>query len=1225
MKIFTKSLRVSLLLCVVTIPFRLQAQNINSQQDGAWNDPATWTGGVVPSFSTASAVTVDHVVNIPADQTVTFNAILVQHTLRIDSGATLSLAAGNTGLVLAPAGKLSVRGTLLHQNGAVVQGTSGINTVFEQGSVFEYASQSVTTLPYATWHRSSTLLINNLRGNNSVTDDSWRQTFGNIIYDCPSQGAFMDFNARLSMVKGNLIIRSTNRNILRLARGHDYNLQVGGDVVIEGLSEVWFGESGDLNINAGGSFVFKSASTASSYLTLNGTCVLAIGKNFVIDANHKLKCTSSSGKTAEIRVGGDLHFLKGTIDALGSGRARIVFDGNGKQNFVRNRNTTAFDGHFDFAIAQGTDLNLGESLLSTTISGSLDVKGKLGLGAVNPQGPLHASGNVDLTGGCTFSGTAVVEYNGHADQVMNLAPPTYGSAVVINNTGRVICNSPTVVGNLYIRRGIFEFLQPLTVLNNFTVDSAASILPSDLVLAGNGEQKLHLNGKVLRNISVTGNNCVVQLVSHVVLQGELTFPSANARVVSEGMLVIGSVSMKSDLNGSIGPMGADNAVEGDVVVERFMAPGRLYRYLSFPVIGPTVADLKRSFPVTGSFADPSTGPGITSANPSLFYYDESRTEGWIPYPSAGFSMDNPLLPGSGYAAFIRERDAAVTWRVEGELISGDFDLPVTHTGLAETQGWNLVGNPYLSPVSWSSPGWEKVNIAEGIAVRDNSEGRFRVWNGYVGDLEEGHIALGQAFWVRTVGEDPVLRISEQAKTASDGMFYRKAVQANSSFLEIKIENGIAHDKVWLQLHPDASAGADVFDVPKLTNDQLSLSIIGDDGTRLAIDAMDSIGCEIEIPLEVRSSGSIKNLSMTFRPGPSFYAATFTLYDRRTGQELHPDFTGSFRVQLQNSALTELMVRVKAFVPQLPEQILFHDNVCAGEQALIRIQGYQSGVEWAVARGASGDGYSNSDSLWSPAVIKGVNEFVLSGRTFCGSAEKSLFVQGVVPDPPVMTTGSTCGPGEVTLLGSGTTAVHWFSSIDSPAVLHQGTEFRTPVLASTSFYFAAAYDPIRLCYSERMPVAAVVHQIPLLSIRIVGGSALEAVTDSPVEWFCDGLPLEESEKVHVPKKSGMYKVIAKLKGCSAADSVHFSLPTEKQNKIAVFPNPTSGLVFFKQSSGHDVIFTDILDNYGKSVFYLCILQCGKEWCSLDLSRLSGGSYVLCFIEKRKKKTTKVLLN
>src|SRR5690606_10129000 len=108
-------------------------------------------------------------------------------------------------------------------------------------------------------------------------------------------------------------------------------------------------------------------------------------------------------------------------------------------------------------------------------------------------------------------------------------------------------------------------------------------------------------------------------------------------------------SSDQDHAASVAQLSGSATIVGNVNVERYIEPGRKWKYMSFPVTGMNVADLQEYVPVTGGFNGRTTGPGL-STDPSLYYYHEP-SGGWIPYPASNSNNQQPLNLGTGYAVF----------------------------------------------------------------------------------------------------------------------------------------------------------------------------------------------------------------------------------------------------------------------------------------------------------------------------------------------------------------------------------------------------------------------------------------------------------------------------------------------------------------------------------------------------------------------------------------------
>lgn len=455
------------------------------------------------------------------------------------------------------------------------------------------------------------------------------------------------------------------------------------------------------------------------------------------------------------------------------------------------------------------------------------------------------------TGELIFEGTQAQTF--HAGGIL-----ASGINVTIDNADVSITNNSRIGGNLSLRPGSKLHLPAVCSLeSDLHVESGADIVDHQgtLFLLGTTNQQLNLSGDTLQNLSITKSaNTVVSLSSKLNLSGTLALKSTSTTFNSNGFLTLLSQSDDGTKDAIIETIPNESLVAGIVTVQRYMSgEGRIYRYLSSPVRGSTVADCKDDFPVTGNFTDPSSGGGLASTSASLFYYDETRaaSAGWVAFPAIGLASENVLAPARGYAAFIRKSSAPTIWDVEGTINQHEITFPVTHTitGDVLNDGWNLVGNPYPAQIDWDAvDGWAKFNIADKIAVKDNSTGMFHYWSEGIGSLAGGRIAKGQAFWIQTVGNNASLTINEKAKTTQATEFHRSRTTL-SDYIEVALSHGSNTDKAFLRQKSGTDFGFDQSDVTKWPNDHFNIAFRYD-SLNLSIQNIEHVNCGGLIPLHV---------------------------------------------------------------------------------------------------------------------------------------------------------------------------------------------------------------------------------------------------------------------------------------------------------------------------------------------------------------------------------------
>jgi len=256
-----------------------------------------------------------------------------------------------------------------------------------------------------------------------------------------------------------------------------------------------------------------------------------------------------------------------------------------------------------------------------------------------------------------------------------------------------------------------------------------------------------------------------------------------------------------------------------------------------------------------------TGAPLTGANINVF--NSSSVSIWNG-TSATFT---PLAAGAlmesaiGLKVDLSENTLAT---FEGNTLhQGNITVPLTNgnTGNTETDGLNLICNPYPSALKWLAGDWDFENVGKAIYVWDKT--RYKVWNGFLGDLSDGILPAMQGFFVKASGANPQITIPNNARLHSNLPFY-KEVQDLENLLTIefgKLEGGnpgVVEDVIFYHIKAGATNGFDAeYDAFKLS---------GSDGTTTAYSMLDGENAE-KMCIDVRpfSGENIPSVALGFKP------------------------------------------------------------------------------------------------------------------------------------------------------------------------------------------------------------------------------------------------------------------------------------------------------------------------------------------------------------------------
>lgn len=1202
------------------------SQIVISTRNGVWTDPTTWSGGIVPTSVNATQIIIDHEVEVPGAYSVSVFRLVVNNKLTLKTSATLNILAD--GLTAVP--DLQINGTLVCEDNSVLNGTSIGNTSFESGSVYIHQQGPLGFIPYATWNANSTFLISGFKDSGYVNiahSDSWKQNFGNVVYDCPGQTIFVvDLNGYLRNIAGDFTIKNTNNKTLRFSTTQNPVIAIGGSLTVEGPSEIWFSTNGtSTTINIQKDFNYRSSSSGPSYLATKGVVAVNVFGNMDVSSPGPIRMTSSSAdsigaRQATLNLSGNLTIALSTIIAppLGSGLGKIVFNGTGVQDVSVSPTGNSFQGNLDYVIEQPATVNLGNSALSNT-SGALRVKGRLQLGSGDLQGAIQMinKGNVHISGPRVFDAGSTIEYNGSSPQYIgNGHPLTLGVHLVCNNPTKLSLLQHVVVGgNFNEVRGEFDAQTfDMSVHGDLMLADGTTFFAETIRLVGNQNQNISASGLNFKNLTLNkSGNSNVTLLSPLNVEGIVSLETENSILNSNGYLTLLSTSDGPSGTACVGTLPSGSAISGSVTVQRYMSgEGRIYRYISSPISNATVASLMDDFPITGSFADPSSGSGINSSAPSFYYYDQSKgglQDGWIPYPTTGLSSANSLEKGRGYAAFIRKGTGPTIWDVTGNLNQGDIDLPVAFTANnAPSNGWSLVGNPYACTIDWDitgDNGWTKQNISEVISIRDNGVGGggiFQYWDGDINysDIPNGHIASGQSIWIRATGNNPVLTIREGVKVTGGASFYREA-QENIPSFALLLKKDTLIDKAYFKVRANAKKGLDDWDAVKMENDNFDISTLAD-SISLAINAQNRMLCNNEIIQVGMKDLDLGTYSLSLVTKFDFTNFTYTWIDHHLKREttLLPGKEITFEVTSNrgSSAFDRFALRLDELLPIDTLHVTASPVVCENEDAFITIKGAQAGMHYTawieggkqLSRESTGIGADLKITLPADSLPGGAYKVMIKARSVCYEIELLSTLDMITEGAPLISVSSTsgCMGSSVTLTASADrkdVSFYWFDSEESSDTLAATADLITPVLMKRKIYFVSGANPLG-CTSERHPVVADIIQYDSARIDWIDANTLASNYGENNAWFCDGLLLqnEMDQQLHL-NVPGIYTLQVNISGCITSDTIEFMINDINANTndcVRLYPNPVRDQLYV-QTFGPDSMDIEIRNTLGMAVW------------------------------------------
>mgnify|MGYP006288155253 CR=1 FL=1 len=184
----------------------------------------------------------------------------------------------------------------------------------------------------------------------------------------------------------------------------------------------------------------------------------------------------------------------------------------------------------------------------------------------------------------------------------------------------------------------------------------------------------------------------------------------------------------------------------------------------------------------------------------------------------------PMNQYEGYSAWAdNDLTGATTVSFEGSLKAGNGAFSnLSYSAASPQPGWNLVGNPYPSPVEWNT-NWTLNDVGGWAIVYEN--GTFKGWNPWMPSGEQsyngktdGLISPTQGFWIRTTGESPYVFIPQSARSHGPSPFLKESEISQAQSLHLVASANGFEDETVILFMEGADPGFDaLYDLEKHMN------------------------------------------------------------------------------------------------------------------------------------------------------------------------------------------------------------------------------------------------------------------------------------------------------------------------------------------------------------------------------------------------------------------------
>lgn len=471
----------------------------------------------------------------------------------------------------------------------------------------------------------------------------------------------------------------------------------------------------------------------------------------------------------------------------------------------------------------GTSITFGSHIIC---DGPFDhVAGTIGLGAnsITLNGAISfpvSAANGSITG--STSGTISITGSGSISNPLSMNQSSAANRTIgrleINRSGTTLAlENPLTVnvfslssGRVNINGSLLTLSQAITFPANISAGCLIGSLTSSLSIGGSGsvtnplllDQSSAAN-RTLYDLTFARTGQTLQLGNPVEIRNSVT-PSAGT-LAGAGMLTLKSDGTRSARLGTVG-----GAITGNITVETH-APGG---FTGWTKLGPSGVTGLTVGSWEGQIAMTCPGcPNDEFATGSYFVsiqrFNESGAGAAAYVP---LSYTSTLTRGNGYWVYLgtgQFTSSAISWSVNGPAVTGNVSIPLT---VSNNSGFNLVSNPYASPIDWDLVDADAANnnVSSSVYFFDPDLGQTVSYAGGLsnpsGYVTNGVIPMGQGFYVQAVSTtNLIFRESHKSSENTGSNPLLKSSQAPGSVFRLSVSGPDGdYDETAFRFHPGAT-------------------------------------------------------------------------------------------------------------------------------------------------------------------------------------------------------------------------------------------------------------------------------------------------------------------------------------------------------------------------------------------------------------------------------------